>query len=86
MTTSPSTVPVGKAMAEGNSRQRTPGRGDRECGSAAVRHIKHGLRVALYLPKLPYEDLHNAKKVWLTKVIFCLPKTQKMIHAKHEMQ
>lgn len=43
-TSSPSTVPKGKAMAEGNSRQWTPGRCYRKRGSAAVRYIKHGLR------------------------------------------
>ena len=56
-------------MAEGNSRQWTPGRRYRERGSAALRYIKHGLKAAFYLPKLPYIDLHKARKVWLANAI-----------------
>lgn len=63
MTTSPSTVPKGMAMAEGNSRQWAPGRCYRKFGSAAVRYIKHGLKAVFDLPKLPYIDLHKARKV-----------------------
>lgn len=85
MTTSPSTVPKGKAMAEGNSRQWTPGRCYRKRGSAAVRYLKHGLKAVFYLPKLSYTDLHKARKVWLAKVIFLFAKTIKNYPDKHMM-
>lgn len=82
VTTSPSTVPKGKAMAEGNSRQWNPGRCYRKCGSAALRYIEDCLRADFYLPKLQYIDLHKARKVWLIKVIFfCLPETERIIPA-----
>lgn len=80
VTISPSTVPKGKAMAEGNSRQWNPGRCYRKRGSAALRCIKDCLKADFYLPKLQHIDLHKARKVWLIKVIFFgLPETERMI-------
>lgn len=50
MTTSPNTVPKGKTIGEGNSRQWMLGRYYRKCGSVAVKYVKHGLKAVFYLP------------------------------------
>lgn len=74
MTSFPSTVPKGKAIAEGNSRQWTPGRCYRKWGSAAVRYIKHVLRqfsICQSYHTLTYIKLESYGSTWW---FFCLSK------------